>query len=159
MPLTVLRCASSFPIKDKTAPVKRPSLKNMQSLPLGRLLHVASQGQNLHLHPIIFHRLLGPATLLHHRVAEDHQGLLRLDTAPSPLLDLCVAFRTVDSSLPWKCTFGFRNFIHPCFIIYLAASLQSHLCFSVAKSQIPQGPALGPPQYFYLHLPRQCPQF
>lgn len=105
---------------------------------LGGLLHVASQGQNLSPPSHHFPQAAGPChTATLQSFPEGHQGLLRLLIQSTfPLLDLCVAFRTVDSSLPWNALLASGTLSTPGFlIIYLAASLQSHLCFSVAKSQ------------------------
>lgn len=118
--------------------------------------------RSLRLHCIIFHGLLGPPHSAPQSFPEGHQGLLRLSSQSAfILLDLCVAFRTVDSSLPWNALLASGNLYAPGFlIIYLAASLQSHLSFSVSlKVKIPQGPVLGFSSHRFYSAPRQCPRF
>ena len=134
---TVLKYVSSFPIKDKTALVKR-ALSWLVTALLGGLLHAASQGQNLSPPSHHFPWAVGPChTAAPQSFPEGHQGLLRLSIRRAfTLLDFCGAFRTVDSSLPWNALLASGTLYTPGFlIIYLAASLQSHLCFSVSKSQ------------------------
>ena len=114
------------------------------------------------LHCIIFHGLLGPPHCCTTELSRRSPGLLRLSSQSAfTLLDLWVAFRTVDSSLPWNALLASGALYTPGFlIIYLEASLQSHLSFSVSlKVKIPQGPVLGFSSHRFYSAPRQYPRF
>jgi len=120
---TVLKYASSFPIKDKTALVKCAFSWLVTAL-LGGLLHAASQGQNLSPPSHHFPLAVGPRhTAAPQSFPEGHQGLLRLSIHSAfTLLALCGAFRTVDSSLPWNALLASGTLYTPGFLIYLLGS-------------------------------------
>lgn len=90
------------------------------------------------LHPIIFHWLLGPATLLHHRAFQKVTRDFWDSRSTAPSLSLPSVGHSELLTAPFlEMHFWLQELYTPLvfLFIYLAASLQSHLCFSVSKSQ------------------------
>lgn len=114
------------------------------------------------LHPIIFHRLLGPATLLHHRAFQKVTRDFWDSRSKAPSLSLTSVWHSELLTAPFlKMHFWLQELYTPLVFLLFTWQLLCSLisAFLSLKVKIPQGPALGSSSHHFYSTPRQRPRF